>query len=170
MTADNIYRLKTRVKPTLDRKSADEVTYFFHIRHRMRLERDMIAGRLKVKDLPDAWNAGMKELLGIEPTTHAQGCLQDVHWFVGKFGYFPAYTLGHMIAAQIHDKMKREIQNIPELMASGDFMPIQQWLSTKIYNQGRLYRTDDLLMEVTGSKLTTGPLISHLQDRYLEAA
>ncbi len=170
MTADNIYRLKTRVKPTLDRKSADEVTYFFHIRHRMRLERDMIAGRLKVKDLPEAWNAGMKELLGIEPTTHAQGCLQDVHWFVGKFGYFPAYTLGHMIAAQIHDKMKREIQNIPELMASGDFMPIQQWLAAKVYSQGRLFRTDDLLMEVTGSKLTPGPLINHLQDRYLEAA
>lgn len=170
MTAENIYRLKTGVKPTLDRKSADEVTYFFHIRHRMRLERDMIAGRLKVKDLPEAWNAGMKELLGVEPTTHAQGCLQDVHWFVGKFGYFPAYTLGHMIAAQINDKMKREIQNIPELMASGDFMPIQQWLSKKIYNQGRLFRTDDLLMEVTGSKLTPGPLINHLQDRYLEAA
>ncbi len=170
MTADNIYRLKTRVKPTLDRKSADEVTYFFHIRHRMQLERDMIAGRLKVKDLPEAWNAGMKELLGIEPTTHAQGCLQDVHWFVGKFGYFPAYTLGHMVAAQIHDKMKREIQNIPELMASGDFMPIQQWLATKVYSQGRLFRTDDLLMEVTGAKLTPGPLINHLQDRYLEAA
>lgn len=170
MTANNLYRLKTHVKPGVDRKSADEVTYFFHVRLRMRLERDLIAGRLKVKDLPDAWRAAMKELLGVEPQTYAQGCLQDVHWFVGKFGYFPCYTLGHMIAAQIHDKMKREIQNIPELMASGDFIPIQTWLADKIYSQGRLKRTDDLLMDVTGARLTPGPLIAHLQDRYLEAA
>ena len=170
MTADNLYRIKTWVKPGLDRKSADEVTYFFHILLRMRLERDMISGRLKVKELPDAWNAGMKELLGVEPQTYAQGCLQDVHWFVGKFGYFPSYTVGHMAAAQIHDKMKRDIQNIPELMASGDFMPIQMWLADKIYRQGRLKRTDELLEEVTGSRLTPGPLISHLQDRYLEVA
>lgn len=170
MTADNLYRLKTRVRAGVDRKSADEVTYFFHVRLRMQLERDLIAGRLKVRDLPEAWNAGMKELLGVEPQTHAQGCLQDVHWFVGKIGYFPSYTIGHMIAAQIHDKMKRDIQNIPELMATGDFLPIQVWLADNIYRKGRLLRTDDLLLEVTGSKLTPGPLISHLQDRYLEVA
>jgi carboxypeptidase Taq len=170
MTAENLYRIKTRVKPGLDRKSADEVTYFFHVLLRMRLERDMIAGRLAVKDLPDAWNAGIKELLGVEPKTHAQGCLQDVHWFVGKFGYFPSYTLGHMMAAQLHDKMKKDIQNIPELMAQGDFMPIQMWLADRIYRNGRLMRTDELLESVTGAKLTPGPLIAHLQDRYLEAA
>jgi len=170
MTAENLYRLKTRVKPGTDRKTADEVTYFFHVLLRMRLERDMIGGRLKVKDLPEAWNAGMKELLGVEPQSYAQGCLQDVHWFVGKFGYFPSYTLGHMAAAQIYDKMKRDIQNIPELMAQGDFMPVQAWLADKIYRQGRLKRTDDLLEEVTGSRLTPGPLIAHLQDRYLEVA
>lgn len=170
MTAENLYRIKTRVKPGTDRKSADEVTYFFHVLLRMRLERDLIAGRLAVKELPDAWNAGMKELLGVEPKTNAQGCLQDVHWFVGKFGYFPAYTLGHMAAAQIHDKMRKDIQNIPELMAQGDFMPVQMWLADKIYRNGRLMRTDKLLEEVTGAKLTPGPLIAHLQDRYLEVA
>ncbi len=170
MTADNLYALKNWVRPGTDRKSADELTYFFHILLRMRLERDMIGGRLAVKDLPDAWNAGMKELIGIEPTTHAQGCLQDVHWFVGKFGYFPAYTLGHMIAAQIHDRMKRDIQNIPELMKTGDFLPIQAWLADRIYSKGRLMRTDALLENVTGSRLSPGPLIAHLQERYLVAA
>lgn len=170
MTPDNLYRLKTFVKPGLDRKHADEVTYFFHILLRTRLERDLIGGRLTVKDLPDAWNAGMKELLGVEPTTYANGCLQDVHWFVGKFGYFPSYTLGHMIAAQIHDKMKKDIQNIPELMTAGDFMPVQMWLADRIYRNGRLRRTDELLEEVTGSRLTPGPLIAHLQDRYLDVA
>jgi len=170
MTAENLYRLKTRVRPGVDRKSADEVTYFFHVRLRMRLEKDLIAGRLKVKDLPEAWNAGMKELLGVEPQTYAQGCLQDVHWFVGKFGYFPSYTIGHMAAAQIHDKMKREIQNIPELLAAGDLLPIHAWLAEKIHSQGRLKRMDALMENVTGSRLTPGPLINHLQDRYLEAA
>lgn len=170
MTAQNLYRLKIHVKPGLDRKSADEVTYFFHIQLRMRIERDLIGGRLAVKDLPDAWNAGMKELLGVEPTTYANGCLQDVHWFVGKFGYFPSYTLGHMAAAQIHDKMKKDIQNIPELMTSGDFMPVQMWLADRIYRNGRLRRTDELLEEVTGARLTPGPLIAHLQDRYLDVA
>ncbi len=170
MSADNLYRLKTWVKPGLDRKSADEVTYFFHILLRTRLERDLIAGRLTVKELPDAWNAGMKSLLGVEPQTYAQGCLQDVHWFVGKFGYFPSYTVGHMIAAQINDRMKRDIQNIPDLMRQGDFLPIQAWLQDKIYSQGRLKRTDKLIEDVTGAKLSAGPLISHLQDRYLAAA
>ncbi len=170
MTADNLYALKTHVKPGCDRKSADEVTYFFHILLRMRIERDLIAGRLSVKELPDAWNAGMKELLGVEPQSNAQGCLQDVHWFVGKFGYFPAYTVGHMAAAQIHDKMKRDIQNIPELMATGDFLPVQAWLADKIYAKGRLMRTEELLEDVTGARLTPGPLINHLQDRYLSAA
>lgn len=170
MTAENLYRIKTWVRPGIDRKSADEVTYFFHVLQRMRLERDLIAGRLTVKDLPEAWNAGMKDVLGVEPQSYAQGCLQDVHWFVGKFGYFPSYTIGHMIAAQMHDKMKRDIQNIPELMAAGDFMPIQMWLADKIYRNGRLRRTDDLLEDITGSRLTPGPLISHLQDRYLEVA
>lgn len=170
MSAENLYALKNWVKPGTDRKSADELSYFFHILLRMRLERDMIAGRLAVKDLPDAWNAGMKELLGVEPKTNAQGCLQDVHWFVGKFGYFPAYTLGHMIAAQIHDRMKRDIQNIPELMKSGDFLPVQAWLADRIYSKGRLMRTDGLLEKVTGSRLTPGPLIAHLQERYLTAA
>lgn len=169
MTAENLYALKTFVKPGVDRKGADEVTYFFHILHRMRLEKDLIAGRLKVKDLPEAWNAGIKDLLGVEPQTHAQGCLQDVHWFVGKFGYFPAYTMGHMMAAQIHDKMKLDIQNIPQLMGAGDFMPIQAWLLDKIYRNGRLMRSDDLLDSVTGAKLTPAPLINHLQERYLGA-
>jgi carboxypeptidase Taq len=170
MSADNLYALKTRVKPGVERKGADEVTYFFHIRLRMRLEKDLIAGRLLVKDLPEAWKAGMKELLGVEPQTHAQGCLQDVHWFVGKFGYFPSYTMGHMIAAQLHEKIRRDIQNIPDLMAAGDFLPVQKWLAANIYSQGRLRRTDALLESVTGAKLTPGPLINHLQERYLAAA
>lgn len=170
MSADNLYKLKTRVKPGIDRKHADEVSYFYHINMRMKLERDLIGGRLSVDELPDAWNAETKRFSGHEPETHAQGCLQDVHWFVGKFGYFPSYTMGHMMAAQIYARMKKDIQNIPELVGSGRFLPIRDWLGTNIHAKGRLHRTDKLLEDVTGTRLHVSPLIQHFEDRYLAAA
>ena len=170
MSPDNLWRLKTRVKMTADRKKADEVTYFFHIYLRMKLERALMNGTLKVKDLPEAWNAEVKETLGIEPDENDHGCLQDVHWFVGKFGYFPAYTLGHMMAAQLHAKMRRDIQDLPECLRAGDFKPILTWLNLNVHRKGRLMRRDDLLQEVTGSKLSINPLVNHLEDRYLHAA
>ena len=170
MKADNLYKLKNWVKPGADRKHADELTYFFHIALRTRLERELISGKLHIKDLPEAWNAGIKDYLGVEPQTYAQGCLQDVHWFVGKFGYFPAYTLGHMAAAQMYDRMKKDMQNIPDLMRNGDFMPVRDWLNDRIYTKGRLKRTDDLLESVTGAPLGPAALINHLQERYLPAA
>lgn len=170
MSPENLYRLKTRVKPGPDRKHADELTYFFHIQLRTKLEKELISGRLEVKDLPDAWNAGIKDLLDVEPKTHAEGCLQDVHWFVGKFGYFPSYTLGHMMAAQINDRMKRDLQNIPELISTGDFAPIRHWLNDKVHRKGRLMRTNELLEEVTGAQLGPGALLGHLESRYLAHA
>lgn len=170
MKADNLYKLKTRVQTGPDRKHADEVTYFYHIKMRMKLERDLIAGRLEVKDLPDAWNAEVKKFSGVEPTSNAQGCLQDVHWFVGKFGYFPSYTLGHMMAAQIHQRMKRDLQDMPEMISQGDFIPIRNWLNTNIHAKGRLQRTQELLSDVTGQELSATPLVRHLEERYLTAA
>lgn len=170
MSAENLYHIKTRVKPTIDRKSADEVTYFYHIKMRMKLERDLITGALKVKDLPEAWNAEVKKFTGKTPATHAEGCLQDVHWFVGKFGYFPSYSLGHMMAAQMHEAMARDIQNIPALIGAGQFAPIRNWLDKNIYAKGRLQRTDKLLLDVTGQKLSPRPLIRHLEGRYLKSS
>ncbi|MCI5060330.1 MAG: carboxypeptidase M32 [Alphaproteobacteria bacterium] len=170
MQPDNLYRLKTWVKATPDRKTADEVTYFSHIYMRMQLERDLISGKLKVRDLPDAWNAKMKEELGVEPQSHAEGCLQDVHWFVGKFGYFPSYTLGHMMAAQFHESMKRDIQNIPDLLREGNFAPVCAWLGTKIHAFGRLYRSDELVEKVTGNPLNINALTQHFENRYVAAA
>ncbi|MCB1530385.1 MAG: carboxypeptidase M32 [Rhodospirillales bacterium] len=170
MTPENLYKTRTWVQKTVNRREADEVTYFLHVLFRTQLERDLIAGRLEVKDLPDAWNASMKKYLGIEPKTNAEGCLQDVHWFVGKFGYFPSYTLGHMIAAQIHNRMKRDLQNIPDLMRQGNFLPVQGWLHDNIHMQGRLKTTDELMESVTGASLGIGPLTGHLKERYLGVA
>ncbi len=170
MSPSNLYNLKTLVKTTSDRKNADEATYFYHINMRMKLERDMISGRLAVSDLPDAWNALIKEFTGEEPATYAKGCLQDVHWFVGKIGYYPAYTLGHMMAAQINDRIKRDIQNLPELVANGQLTPIKDWLGANIHSKGRLRSADKLIEDVTGSSLSSKPLLNHLEERYLNAA
>jgi carboxypeptidase Taq len=170
LSARNLYSLKTKVHADIDRKHADEVTYFYHINMRVKLERQLISGKLKVKDLPDAWNAEVKIFTGKEPQTHAQGCLQDVHWFVGKFGYYPAYTLGHMMAAQMNARMKQDIQNLPELISQGQLAPIRNWLNTHIHAKGRLQRTDKLLKDVTGQDLTFAPLLNHLEERYLNAA
>ncbi len=169
-SAQNLYNTKTRVQAGLLRREADEITYFYHVNMRQSLERDLIAGRLAVKDLPDAWNAEVKKFTGKEPTNYAEGCLQDVHWFVGKFGYFPSYSLGHMMAAQIFKAMKRDIQNIPELIQAGNFKPVLDWLGTNIHSKGRMFRTQALLEDVTGSRLSATPLINHLEDRYLAAA
>lgn len=170
LSAENLYRVKTRVKPSLDRKKADEITYFFHILHRFRMERDLIAGRLKLVDIPDAWADGMEELLGIRPETHAAGCLQDVHWFVGKFGYFPAYTVGHMMAAQQFEAIKKAEPGVMGRIAAGDFTPVTGWLRRNVHGQGRLLSSDELIRRATGRELSPDALVRHLEDRYLKAA
>ncbi|MEM6780942.1 MAG: carboxypeptidase M32 [Pseudomonadota bacterium] len=170
ITPENLYALKRHVKPTSDRKRADEVTYFFHINLRMKLERQLINGELAVKDLPEAWNAELKANLNVEPEGTHHGCLQDVHWFVGKFGYFPSYTLGHMMAAQLHDQMKRDMQDLPQRLRSGDFSSIRKWLNRHVHRKGRLMRRDELLNEVTSAPLSTAPLLNHLEERYLVQA
>ncbi len=169
LTADNIYALRTRVKRTANRRHADEITYFFHVLLRYRLEKDLVEGTLKIADLPEAWNAGMEELLGIKPESNEQGCLQDVHWFVGKFGYFPSYTLGHMIAAQLHDSLCKAVPDMDKQVAQGQFGEIVTWLRENIYSKGRLLSWDKCLEQATGKALDPAFLISHFERRYLAA-
>lgn len=167
LTSDNLWRLKNRVDKTLDRKSADEVTYFMHVHMRTQIERKLISGDLKVKDLPDAWGQYTKELFGRKPKNNAEGCLQDVHWFVGKFGYFPAYALGHMMSAQLLESMMRDIPHIPTQLRNGEFGDIHIWLNNKIYQRGRLQRTDELVQSITGETLSYDALVRHIKNRYL---
>lgn len=169
LSADNLYRIKTRVQPSAVRKKADEVTYFFHVKHRFELERDIIEGRLKPADLPEAWNAKMQDVLGIKPEGLADGCLQDVHWFVGKFGYFPSYTAGHMLAAQLFEKIRKDIPDLDEAIARGEFMPVTEWLGKNIHSLGRLLRFDSLVKEASGKALSPDALLRHLERRYLPA-
>jgi len=168
--ADNLDRIKTRVQPGLIRSRADEITYFYHVLLRFRLEKDLVEGSLKVADLPDAWNNGMEEMLGIRPQKNEEGCMQDVHWFVGKFGYFPSYTTGHMIAAQLWQKILEIYPKSCEKIAQGNFEELRGWLKENIHGKGRLYSAPELIRNVTGKPLGPEALLKHIKVRYLQEA
>lgn len=167
LTAENLYRIKTEVRPSLNRRQADEITYFFHIFLRFQIECDLIEGKLQVKDIPAYWTEWMHEKLGVMPQSHAEGVLQDVHWFVGKFGYFQSYSLGHMVAAQLFDKIASITPKLYSQIEAGDFRAITRFLQKNIYSQGALMSQDVLIREVTGQSLSPDYLISHLENRYL---
>ncbi len=167
LSPENLFKLKNWVKPTIDRKRADEVTYFYHAMIRYELERDLIDGKLSVDKLPESWVEKMHDTLGVYPDSHLEGCLQDVHWFVGKFGYFPAYVLGHMLAAQFFEALQKDIPTLEKDIANGNFKKIKSWLIQNIYSKGRLMHMQDLVKAATGSKLSSAALERHLKARYL---
>jgi carboxypeptidase Taq len=166
LTADNLYRRAIRVERSLIRVDADEVTYPLHIILRYRLEPALLAGDLALADLPGAWNEGMRELLGITPPTDREGCLQDIHWAGGAFGYFPCYTLGAMMAAQLSEALRAALPELDSLIARGDFRPLLAWLRANIHEQGSLLDTPSLLTHATGRPLQPQPFLDHLRHRY----
>lgn len=165
--AENIYRNITQVKPSLIRVDADEATYPAHVILRYRLEKAMIAGDLNVVDLPTVWNEGMKELLGIVPDSDSNGCMQDIHWPGGDFGYFPTYTLGAIIAAQFFDTARKALPNLSSSIQKGDFSSLVMWLKENIHSQGSYYSANDLLIKTTGRAIDVENYKQHLRDRYL---
>ncbi|MGY2047939.1 carboxypeptidase M32 [Methylobacterium sp. JK268] len=167
--ADNLYRLGTRVSPGFIRVDADEVTYPAHILLRTQLETAMIAGDLAVADLPGAFDAGMRDLLGLSVPNDALGCLQDIHWPGGAFGYFPTYTLGAMIAAQFFRAACAAEPEIRPGLARGDLAPLLGWLRANVHERGSTLETQDLLVAATGEPLSSAPFLDHLRRRYCEA-
>jgi carboxypeptidase Taq len=165
--ADNLYRLNTRVERSLIRVDADEVTYPAHVILRYRLERVMIAGDLALADLPAAWNDGMRELLGTAPADDRAGCLQDIHWYDGAWGYFPTYTLGAMTAAQLFDAAKRADPQILPSIARGDFAPLLAWLRQHVHTKASRFATGELISAATGRPLDAATYEKHLETRYL---
>lgn len=166
---ENLRRIYTRVDRSFIRVEADEVTYPLHVILRFRLERAMLAGDLEVAGLPDAWNAGMRELLGVTPPNDALGCLQDIHWYDGAVGYFPTYTLGAMAAAQLFQAALRAEPGIPEAIGRGDFTPLVGWLRENVHGRASSLGTEEILKTATGSELTAAPFLAHLKQRYLES-
>ncbi len=168
-TAENLYRLGTRVARSLIRVDADEVTYPAHVILRYRLERALISSELELADLPDAWAAGMERLLAVTPPDDRNGCLQDIHWYDGAWGYFPTYTLGAMTAAQLFDAAKRAVPAMPSAIARGDFVPLLTWLRANVHGFGSRFSARELLVRATGKPLDAAIFEAHLRARYLAA-
>jgi len=163
-----LYGRQIRVRRSLIRVDADEVTYPAHVILRYRLEQAMLAGDLEVRDLPGAWAEELRELLGIAPDTDRDGCLQDIHWFDGSWGYFPTYTLGAMIAAQLFEAARESIPALPKLIADGEFQPLFAWLCERVHGQGSLMSTAELVESASGRPLGVASFERHLRRRYLD--
>lgn len=167
-TADNLYRLYTRVQPGFIRVDADEATYPCHVILRFEIERELIEGRLAVADIPDAWDAAMQALLGLGTAGNFKdGCMQDVHWPAGLFGYFPTYTMGALTAAQLFAAARRALPDVHEQIARADFTALNDWLRAHVWSQGSRLATDELLVAATGHALTADAFKAHLEARYL---
>jgi len=165
--ADNLHRLATRVEPGYIRVDADEVTYPAHVILRYRLETALISGDMPLDELPGAWNAGMRELLGITPPEDRLGCLQDIHWFDGGWGYFPTYTLGAIAAAQLYRSACTAEPGIPAYLERGDVSPLLSWLRAHVHALGSSLSTDEILRRATGRGLDVEAFKGHLRERYL---
>lgn len=156
-----------RVRRGFIRVDADEATYPLHVVLRYRLERAMLSGDLAVRDLPGAWGDGMKSLLGVVPPTDREGCLQDIHWPSGAFGYFPTYTMGAIAAAQLFRAACAADSDVRPALGRGDFAPLVAFVRAKVHGEGSRHDTDTVLERATGSKLDERVLLDHLKRRYL---
>jgi carboxypeptidase Taq len=166
--ADNLHAHTIRVRRSYIRVDADEVTYPLHVILRFELERALIAGELTVADIPDAWNERMTRYLNLSTEGNLKdGCMQDVHWFAGLFGYFPAYTLGALMAAQWFAAASAAIADLDVQIAAGEFATLIGWLRQEIHGRGQLKSARELLTEVTGQALDLHHFKAHLERRYL---
>jgi carboxypeptidase Taq len=163
----NLARLWRRIERGFIRVDADEMTYPAHVILRFRLEQALVAGDLAVADLPGAWNEGFHALLGMLPPDDRRGCLQDIHWYDGAFGYFPSYTLGAMAAAQLMAAARRDVTGLDAALTRGDLAPLLGWLRAKVHSQGSLFEFNALLTEATGKPLDPADFQAHLATRYL---
>ncbi|APZ94696.1 carboxypeptidase M32 [Fuerstiella marisgermanici] len=163
---DQFHFAVNAVSPSFIRVEADEVTYNLHIMLRFDLERDLISGRLPPEEVPTAWNERFTNDFGITPETDANGCLQDVHWSAGLFGYFPTYALGNMYAAQFFEAAEDKIGDLQHQFAKGEFQPLLQWLRQHIHQHGRRLSASRLVEVVTGSTLSNTPLMNQLNNRF----
>lgn len=159
-------KMLNKVEPSFIRVEADEVTYSLHIMVRFELECDLMSGALPVKDLPEAWNEKYRAYLGIVPPTDTLGCLQDVHWSSGSFGYFPTYAMGSILSYQVFDCLRKDLGDVDALMAKGDFPPILSWLQEKVYRQGKRYTPAELVRRVTGKPFGPEAYIAGITAKY----
>jgi carboxypeptidase Taq len=167
LSAENMQKLVTQVKPSFIRIEADEVTYPAHVMLRFKLEKALIEGTMTVDELPEKWNAEIEKLLGIIPPDPSKGCMQDVHWPSGLQGYFPAYALGAMGAAQLYAAACKASPEIPANIERGDFSLLKEWLRANVHGKGSLVTSEQLFIDATGEKLNSRYFLDYLRERYL---
>lgn len=166
---DNLHRLFTRVEPGLIRVAADEVTYPLHVILRYEIERPLIEGQIQIEHIPALWDEGMRRLLGLDTRgNYRDGCMQDVHWTEGAFGYFPSYTLGTLYAAQWFAALRRTVPDLEERVAVGDISAVFEWLRDNIWSQASRWETPELVRRASGEDLNPAYFRAHLERRYLE--
>jgi len=171
VTPRELYEAANQIYPdNLIRVEADELTYHMHIILRFEIERDLIAGDLDVRDVPAVWNDKMAEYLGVRPETDSEGCLQDIHWTHGSLGYFPTYSLGSVLAAQLdaamRDDLANEGENVDALVRAGEFDPLHDWLTEHVHRHGCRYETDDLIREATGEPFTADHFLEYAREKF----
>ncbi|MDS9468115.1 carboxypeptidase M32 [Paracoccus sp. MBLB3053] len=164
--AEGFYATVNRVTPGYIRTEADEVQYNLHIMLRFDLERDLISGRLDTVDLVEAWNARFLRDFGIAVDRPANGVLQDVHWAVGLFGYFPTYALGNVYAGCLNKAMAEAVPDLDRYLAQGDATPAVEWLRENMQRHGGLYPPRDLIEDATGSDVSEAPLLDYLEEKF----
>ncbi len=164
---EEVYRYFNCVKPSFIRTEADEVTYNLHILLRFKLEKLMIAGEVKVEELPELWNNTMDELLGIKPSTYREGILQDIHWSMGNIGYFPTYTIGNILSAQIAYHADRDLGGLKNLVSVLKLEPIREYLKEKIHRWGSTYEPKELIRRSFGEDINPRYFIEYLKSKFL---
>ncbi len=163
---EKFHRSVNIVQPSFIRVNADEVTYGLHIILRFEMEKDLLEGKINVKELPEIWNTNFEDLFGITPPNDAQGVLQDVHWSGGLIGYFPTYFLGNLYAAQIYKKILTENPNLPDDFKKGEYSNLLNFLREKIHQHGKIYAAPELIKRVTGEKLNPDYFLNYIYDKY----
>lgn len=166
VSMDDFFFAINDVRPSFIRVEADEVTYGLHIMLRFEIEQEIFSGDIKPADVASVWTERFGKYFGITPPNDAEGCLQDIHWSAGLFGYFPTYALGNLYAAQFFAKAKEDIGNLDQMFAAGKFDALLSWLRKNIHSQGQRYRADDLVKTVTGKPLSHEPFMTYLREKF----
>ncbi len=163
---EQFYFAINEAKPSLIRIESDELTYCLHIIFRYELEKALFGGEIEVGDLPHLWNEKMEAYLGIRPEHDGEGVLQDSHWSSGAFGYFPSYALGYIYAAQMKEAMVKDVPDFDQLIFQGNFDVIGQWFKINVHQFGKLKKPDEIIKDVTGGEIDSGPLVRYLEQKY----
>ncbi len=168
ISLDQFYPALNKVTPSLIRVEADEVTYNLHIMLRFEIETALVAGKVKVNELPALWRTKMQEYLGVVPENDADGVLQDIHWSLGVLGYFPTYALGNLMSTQLFDQAQQDLTNLNEQIRNGEFADLLNWLKTNIHQYGRKLEAGQILQRVTGEKLNSQSWLAYVKEKYGE--